>query len=68
MTSEDDWSWQFRKPAKRTSDDLDDHARTRITDKLDEIVHDQWREPDDYLRDPDVGVLRERAAVGARPG
>lgn len=45
----DEWNWQFRTPAKRTYDDLDNHAQNRITDKLDEIVADQWREPDDYL-------------------
>ena len=47
--SDDEWSWQFRTPAKRTYDKLDKHARNRITDKLDEIVTDQWRDPDDYL-------------------
>jgi len=47
--SDEDWRWQFRKPAKRTYDDLDTHAQDRITDKLDEIVTDQWRDPDDYL-------------------
>jgi len=63
MTSEEDWSWQFRKPAKRTYDDLDDHARTRITDKLDEIVHDQWREPDDYL-EPLTGAPHSKLRIG----
>jgi len=47
--SDDEWSWQFRTPAKRTYDDLDEHAQDRITDKLDEIVIDQWRDPADYL-------------------
>ncbi|GAA0285117.1 hypothetical protein LT974_09730 [Halobacterium noricense] len=49
MTSDGEWTWQFRAPAKRTYDDLDPHAQDRITDKLDEIVNDQWRDPDDYL-------------------
>lgn len=49
MGDEDPWTWQFRTPAKRTSDDLDEHGQDRITDKLDEIVNDQWRSPDDYL-------------------
>ena len=39
--SDDEWSWQFRTPAKRTYDKLDEHARNRITDKLDEIMTDQ---------------------------
>jgi len=47
--SDGEWKWQFRTPAKRTYDDLDEHAQDRITDKLDEIVTDQWRDPDDYL-------------------
>jgi mRNA-degrading endonuclease RelE of RelBE toxin-antitoxin system len=47
--SDEGWRWQFRKPAKRTYDDLDTHAQDRITDKLDEIVTDRWRDPDDYL-------------------
>lgn len=47
--SDEGWRWQFRKPAKRAYDDLDTHAQDRITDKLDEIVADQWRSPDDHL-------------------
>ena len=39
MTSDGEWTWQFRAPAKRTYDDLDPHAQDRITDKLDEIVN-----------------------------
>ena len=38
MSDDDAWTWQFRPPAKATYDELDDHAKTRITDKLDEIV------------------------------
>mgnify|MGYP006280485319 FL=1 len=30
--SDDEWTWQFRKPAKQTYDNLDDHAQNRITD------------------------------------
>ena len=43
------WTWQFRAPAKRAFDKLDAPAQDRITDKLDEIINDQWRDPDDYL-------------------
>jgi len=53
--SDGDWTWQFRPPAKRTYDDLETHGKERITDKLDEIVNDQWRSPDDYL-EPLTGV------------
>ena len=59
----DDWSWRFRTPAKRTYDDLDDHAQDRITDKLDEIVNDQWREPTDYL-EPLTGAPHSKLRIG----
>lgn len=59
--SDDEWSWQFRKPAKRTYDDLDEHAQNRITDKLDEIVTDQWRDPVESVSCSAVrSVLRHR--------
>ena len=61
--SEQEWTWQFRTPAKRTYDDLDAHARDRITDKLDEIVTDQWRDPDDYL-EPLTGAPHSKLRIG----
>jgi mRNA interferase RelE/StbE len=61
--SETGWTWQFRAPAKRTYDDLDPHAQNRITDKLDEIVNDQWREPDDYV-EPLTGVPHAKLRIG----
>jgi len=61
--SEEAWTWQFRTPAKRTYDDLDDHAQDRITDKLDEIVNDQWRDTDDYL-EPLTGVPHSKLRIG----
>jgi mRNA-degrading endonuclease RelE of RelBE toxin-antitoxin system len=57
------WTWQFRAPAKRAYDDLDTHARDRITDKLDEIVTDQWRDPDEYL-EPLTGVPHSKIRIG----
>lgn len=57
------WNWQFRSPAKHTYDDLDAHAQDRITDKLDEIVTDQWRDPDDYL-EPLTGAPHARLRIG----
>ena len=63
MNDEGSRTWQFRTPAKRTYDDLDRHARERITDKLDEIVNDQWREPDDYL-DPLTGAPHSKPRIG----
>jgi len=47
--SDEGWTWPLRTPAKRTYDDLDKQARSRITDQLDEIITDQWRDPDEYL-------------------
>lgn len=61
--SEDGWRWQFRTPAKRTYDDLDAHAQDRITDKLDDIVDDQWRDPDDYL-EPLTGAPHSKLRIG----
>lgn len=58
----EEWIWQFRTPAKRTYDDLDAHAQDRITDKLDEIVTDQWRDPDDYLEPSPVRPIRNSAS------
>lgn len=60
---DDEWSWQFRAPAKRTYDDLDAHAQERITDKLDEIVTDRWRTPDDYL-EPLTGAPHSKLRIG----
>jgi len=60
---DDEWRWQFRKPAKRAYDGLDEHAQDRITDKLDEIVTDQWRDPDDYL-EPLTGVPHSKLRIG----
>lgn len=61
--SNEEWSWQFRKPAKRTYDDLDAPAQDRITDKLDEIVTDRWRDPDDYL-EPLTGPPYSKLRIG----
>ncbi len=61
--SNEEWNWQFRKPAKRTYDDLDAPAQDRITDKLDEIVTDRWRDPDDYL-EPLTGAPHSKLRIG----
>ncbi len=63
MSNTDDWTWQFRAPAKRAYDDLDGHARMRITDKLDAIVADQWRDPSDYT-EPLTGVPHSKLRIG----
>jgi len=61
--SDDDWRWIFKAPAKRTYDDLDDHTQKRITDKLDDIVNDQWRDPDEYMQ-PLTGAPHSRIRIG----
>ncbi|MFC7043174.1 type II toxin-antitoxin system RelE family toxin [Halonotius sp. GCM10025705] len=63
MSEEEEWTWQFRTPAKQAYDDLDEHSRMRITDKLDEIVADQWRDPDDYL-EPLTGAPYSKLRIG----
>ena len=61
--AENEWSWKFRAPAKRAYDKLDTHAQRRITDKLDEIINDQWRSPDDYL-EPLTGTPHSKLRIG----
>ena len=60
---DDEWTWQFRAPAKRAYDKLDATAQDRITDKLDEIINDQWRDPDDYL-EPLTGTPHSKLRIG----
>lgn len=61
--NDSEWTWQFRTPAKRAYDKLETHAQDRITDKLEEIVNDQWRDPDDYLR-PLSGAPHSKLRIG----
>lgn len=61
--SDKDWTWEFRTPAKRTYDNLDDHAQDRLTDKLDDIVNDRWRTPDEYL-EPLTGAPHSKLRIG----
>ena len=49
--SNEEWTWQLRRPAKRTYD------------KLDEIVTDRWREPGDYL-EPLTGAPHSKLRIG----
>ena len=42
---------------------MDTHGQDRITDKLDEIVNDQWRMPGDYL-EPLTGVPHSKLRIG----
>ena len=58
-----EWTWQFRTPAKRAYDSLESDTQDRITDKLDEIVTDQWRDPDEYL-EPLTGAPHSKLRIG----
>jgi mRNA interferase RelE/StbE len=61
--SDDGWTWEFKRPAKRAYDDLDEHAQHRIVDKLDDIVTDQWRDPSEYM-EPLTGAPHSRIRIG----
>ena len=37
-----EWDWELTDTARRDFDSLDNHARDRIVNKLDEIVTDEW--------------------------
>jgi mRNA-degrading endonuclease RelE of RelBE toxin-antitoxin system len=50
MTGSDpDWDWRFTESAEREYENLQPHERERIVSKLDEVVNDQWRDPEEYL-------------------
>lgn len=58
-----DWEWEFTDTGRRDLERLDDYARDRIIDKLDEIVEDEWRDPPDYL-EPLEGAPHSKLRVG----
>lgn len=62
MTS-DDWGWRLYPRARQQFEALDDHARDRIESKLEEIVTDEWRDPDAYV-EPLTGVPHSKLRVG----
>jgi mRNA-degrading endonuclease RelE of RelBE toxin-antitoxin system len=57
------WTWAFAPRAATQFDDLEHHVQDRVVSKLDEIVDDLWRDPDDYL-DPLAGGPFEKLRVG----
>ena len=61
---DDDWDWEFTDPAERAYEKLQPHEKERIVSKLDEIITDQWRDPDDYL-EPLTGAPHSKLRVGA---
>ena len=62
--SDDEWDWRFTDPAERDYERLSAHETERIVSKLDDIVTDQWRDPDDYL-EPLTGVPHAKLRIGA---
>ena len=62
MTSED-WEWEFRPTAASAFDGLENDVQQRIVDKLDEIVSDEWRDPDEYV-EPLTGLPHGKIRVG----
>lgn len=65
----DAWDWELRGSAEDTLERLDAHQQDRIISKLDQIVTDEWRTPDEYL-DPLTGSQLEgdKVAVVALNG
>lgn len=61
--ADEEWTWRFFERAKRQYDRLDPHAQDRITSKLDDIVTDEWRDPDEYL-EPLTGAPHSKLRIG----
>lgn len=67
----EEWDWRLTDSAERKFDSLDNYARERVVAKLDEVVKDQWREPDDYLEPlasvphQKYGSVRSASEVGS---
>lgn len=62
MTSED-WTWEFRPTAVEAFETLETDDQQRIVDKLDAIVDDEWRDPDEYV-EPLTGLPHGKIRVG----
>jgi len=58
-----EWNWELTDTALRDFDAIDESARDRITSKLDEVVTDGWREPDEYLQPLD-GAPHQKLRIG----
>jgi len=63
MTGSENWNWEFRPPAANSFNDLESHIQSRIADKLDEIVTDEWREPYEHI-EPLSGMPHGKIRVG----
>lgn len=63
MSDGDKWDWRATQSARRQLESLDEYAQRRITEKLDDVVTDEWREPGDYL-EPLQGAPHQKLRVG----
>ena len=59
----EEWKWEFRPTAAQTFEELDTPVQTRVVAKLDEIVDDEWRTPDEYL-EPLTGSPYSKLRIG----
>lgn len=60
----EEWDWEFRGSAQDTFEVLDAHQQDRLVSKLDEIVEDEWRTPDEYL-EPLTGSPYSKLRIGS---
>lgn len=58
-----EWDWELTDTSRRDFESPDEHARDRITSKLDAIVTDEWREPADHL-EPLESAPHEKLRIG----
>ena len=63
MAPENDWRWEFTEQAERQLSKLDSEFQKRIIAKLNEVVHNEWREPPDVL-EPLRGSPYQKLRVG----
>jgi mRNA interferase RelE/StbE len=63
MTTSEEWDWEFRPKATARFEELDSQTQQRIVDKLDEIVTDEWRAPDEHI-EPLSGIPHGKIQVG----
>jgi len=63
MSDRSEWDWRATDRAQRQLESLDEYAQRRITEKLDDVVNDEWRDPADYL-EPLQGAPHQKLRVG----
>lgn len=61
--SNEEWGWTFAPRAQASFEKLESYEQDRITSKLNEIVTDEWRDPDEYV-EPLAGVPHDKLRIG----